>query len=174
MTIIYADDSGPVKWPKSDRHDPDSEKFYQIDYYPSLRANSTRYTKGADVVVFSVDNGCMYECVSGGISDTSEIATVPTIEGENFADADVEWNCKSLTTLLGTGDTITTSTWSGDVGVVFSDDAIILGGKSTELKVIGIPENVTSFTITNEISITYSSGRTEVRNKSLIISVKEL
>ena len=174
MTIIYADDSGPVKWPKSDRHDPDSEKVYVIDYYPSVRENSTRYTKGLDVVVFSLDNGCMYECVSGGISDVSELAIIPTVEGENFDDADVEWKCQPLTTLLGKNDTITTSTWSGGTGVVLSDDAIILVGKSTEVKVIGIPEGVTSFTITNEIGITYSSGKTEIRNKSLIISVKEL
>jgi len=173
MTIIYADDSGPVKWPKSDRHDPDSEKFYQIDYYPSLRANSTRYTKGADVVVFSVDNGCMYECVSGGISDTSEIATVPTIEGENFADADVEWKCKPLTTLLSKNDTITLSEWTGDTDVTFSDKSVI-NGKTTEVKILTIPDNVTSFTITNEVEILYSTGKTEKRNKSLIISVKEL
>ena len=173
MTIIYADDSGPVKWPKTDRHDPDSEKFYKIDYYPEVRANLTRYTKGVDVVVFSPDNGCMYECISGGISDSVELATVPTLEGESFLDADVEWNCKILNTLLGNGDSITASTWTGDIGVVFLDDAII-SSKSAEVKVTSIPENVSTFTITNEIDITYANGKTEKRQKSLIIPVKEL
>jgi len=172
MTIIYADDSGPVKWPKSDRHDPDSEKFYQIDYFPTARASSVSYTKGVDVVVFPDDNGCMYECTSGGIS--ASIAPDPiTIEGDSFEDNDVEWKCKPLTTLLSKNDTITLSSWTGDTDVTFSDESVI-NGKTTEVKVLTIPDNVTGFTITNEVEILYSTGKTEKRQKSLIISVKEL
>lgn len=170
--IIYATDSKKVKWPKLDSHDPDSEKYYGISYYPESRANSTSYTKDVDLVVTSVNNGCMYACTSGGVSASAE-PTIPTVENNTFADGDVEWKCLPLTTVLGVGDIIDISTWTGDTGVTFTLPTIN-GGIATEVKVTAIPANVSSFTITNEFEVLYATGKREKRQKSLIITVEEL
>lgn len=172
MTILYSDDSGPIIWPLTDLHDPQSKKYYYIDYRPATRANSKEYIKGLDVVIPTVSNGCMYECVSGGISAASQ-PTFLTEEGKNTIDGDVLWKCKPLISRLATGDTITLSTWTGDVGVTFSD-AVIITTTTTGTRVTAVPAGATSITITNHITILRASGRTEEFDKSIVISVASL
>ena len=170
--IIFSNDSGKIKWPKADSHDPDSEKYYYITFYPATRANSTAYTKGVDVVVPATNNGCMYVCTSGGISGSSA-PTFATIEGEETTDGDVTWTCYPLTAKLGPSDSITAATWTGDTGVTLTDDGIS-GGTIVYVKVTSVPSNVSSFEITVAYTITRSDARTEIFNKTLVIPIKEL
>lgn len=171
MTIIYSGDDGPIYWPDTDLHDPNSEKDYYISYRPPTRQNSKAYVKDVDVVTLLVDNGCMYECVSGGITASSP-PTFNTIEGSYTDDGDVRWRCKPLTSKLKSGDSISLSTWTGDVGVTLTTPAII--GDTTVTKVTAVPTGATSFKITNQISILRSNGRTEKFDKTLIIPILDL
>jgi hypothetical protein len=172
MTIIYSDDSGPIIWPITDLHDPSSKKYYFIDYRPAIRISSKEYVKGMDVVVPTTSNGCMYECVSGGIS-ASTSPTFLTEEGKTTIDGDVVWKCKPLISRLSTGDTITVSTWTGDVGVI-QDNPLILSNITTGSRVTSIPVGATSFTITNHITILRLSGRIEEFDKSAVITIANL
>lgn len=170
--IIYSDDSGPIIWPTTDQHDPSSKKDYFIAYRPLVRVSNKEYVKGADIVIPSVSNGCMYECISGGISAGSE-PTFDTTEGQTTTDGTVKWKCKPLISKLAAGDTITASAWTGDTGVTLSDDAII-NDVITVIKVTAVPVTAKTFTITNHITVLRASGRTEEFYKSLVISIKDL
>ena len=170
--IIFSYDDKKVKWPKSDSHDPDSEKYYGITFYPDARANSTAYKKDVDVIVPPTDNGCMYVCASGGISAASA-PTFATEEGEDTTDGDVTWRCYPLTTKLDTGDSITTATWTGDTDVTLAD-AGIQGGTKVYVKVTAIPDNVSQFEISVKYTITRVDAKEEIFNKTLVIPVKEL
>lgn len=173
MSIIYSSNNKPIKYPKLDSHDPSNERYYTLSYFPLIRANSTVYVKGIDVVVPTIDNGCMYECVSSGTSS----ATTPvlsTVEEGNIEDGDVTWLCKPLTTLLGFGDRITASLWEvDDVNITLSNDNIV-DNVITEVKVADVPSTTDVFTLTNTIDILYASGKIEKRQKSIIIPVTEL
>lgn len=171
MAIVYIDDSGPIVWPSTDAHDPNSKKDYFLYYRPFTHATNVAYVKGLDTVVPAVSNGCMYECVSGGISGS--VAPVwGTDEGKITDDGGVKWKCLPLTTRLAAGDTITLSTWTGDVGVTLSDPAI-LSNVATVTKVTAIPAGTKKFTITNHYTVLRVSGRTEEFEKSIVIPVKE-
>lgn len=172
MTIIYSDDSAPISWPTTDSHDPNSKKYYYIDYRPVARANSTAYTKGLDVIVPSVFNGCMYECISGGTSAAVE-PTFTTDEGKIITDGDVKWKCKPYSARLGIGDTITVSTWTGDTGVTTSNP-LIISNIVTGVRVDAVPTGVKKFNLTNHITILRVSGKTEEFEKTLVITIKEL
>ena len=170
--IIYSDDSGPIAWPDNDKHDPNSKKYYYIDYRPATRSNTTEYVKGVDVVIPSISNGCMYECVSGGISSATS-PTFGTDEGKTTIDGNVLWKCKPLTSRLAAGDTITASVWTATTGVTFSLP-LILNSVSTGIRVDSVLTTLKKFTLTNHISVLRVTGRQEEFEKSLIITVKEL
>jgi hypothetical protein len=170
--IIYSNDSGPTIWPDTDKHDPNSKKYYYIDYRPATRLNTTEYVKGVDVVIPSISNGCMYECVSGGISSTTP-PSFGTEEGKTTIDGDVLWKCKPLTSRLAAGDVITLSTWSSTAGVTTSLP-ITINNISTGVRVDSVLATLKKFTLTNHITILRATGRQEEFEKSLIITVKEL
>lgn len=171
MTIVYSDDSGPIIWPEDDLHDPNSKKDYYISYRPVTRQSSTAYIKGVDVVMPLVNNGCMYECISGGISGSTP-PTFDTTEGRYTDDGTVKWKCKPLISRLGEGDSITLSAWTGDTGVTLSDPAII--GNTTVTKVTATPSGATSFKITNHVTILRANGRSEEFDRTLVIKIAEL
>lgn len=170
--VIYSTNQGPIKWPKDDSHDPDSEVIYTLDYFLPVRADSKAYIQGIDVVVPITPNGCMYECVSGGISNDT-LPVLSTNEGKSFDDGDVKWRTLPLLTQLSYGDVISSSVWTGDTDVVLTADTIT-DNIATSIKVTAVPAGVTSFTITNTVEILYLSGDTEKRQKSIIIPIKEL
>jgi hypothetical protein len=171
--IIFSDDSGPVQWPSSDSHDPLSKKYYYISYKPETRVNSKAYIKDVDIVVPPVFNGCMYYCVSGGIS----LPTTPTFtteEGKFLDDGDVRWKTLAYSAKLLDGDQITLSTWTSSIGVTLSDTSSIINGITTLCKVDSVPLNTKKITVTNHITITRSTGKIEEFEKSLVIPIKEL
>jgi hypothetical protein len=172
MSIIYSDDSGQVIWPDADLHDPSSKKYYYIDYRPPTRVSSKEYIKGLDVIVPTTANGCMYECISGGISASVE-PVFDTTEGKTTDDGTVRWKCLPATTRLLTGDAITTSTWTSTVGVT-TELPVILDTKTTGIKVTLVDPLLKKFTLTNTITILRSSGRIEERIKSLVVTVGTL
>ena len=175
--IIYSDDSGPVIWPTSDLHDPDSKKYYYIEYRPPVRENEKAYVKGVDVVVLDTPNGCIYECISGGISNhlsAHQVNTFTTVEGKTVDDGDVKWKCKPDTSRLRDGDTITTSTWSSTEPTVTLSGEVILSGIQTGVRVDAVDPTLKKFLITNHITIQRVSGRIEEFDKSLLVTIKEL
>jgi hypothetical protein len=172
MSIIYSLDDGPIVWPLTDLHDPNSKKYYYLDYRPNTRVNTAPYTKGLDIVIPAVFNGCMYECVSGGISATAE-PIFTTKEGGFVDDGDVKWKCKTYAARLGIGDIITASSWVSDVGVTLSGGSI-LSGITTGIKVESVDPILKKFTLTNHITINRISGVQEEFDKSLIITLKNL
>jgi hypothetical protein len=174
MTILYSDDSGPILWPEEDSHDIDSQKYYDITYRPPFRQDETSYVKSDSVVIPLVRNGCMYECVSGGISDTTP-PVFSTIENGTIDDGDVKWKCKVLKSKMDYGDVITDSEWIAESWITL-ENPLILADSTTAIQVTSItpPEGITSFKITNRITILRASSREEVFDKSIIIPIKVL
>jgi len=173
MSIIYTDDTGPLVLSALDTHDPDSSKYYYLNYRPGTRVSSKEYVKGVDIAIPLVSNGCMYECISGGISDLVE-PIFTTISGKVTTETGgVQWKCKPLTSRLSTGDSITLSTWTGSTGVILSDQ-IIIANIATGVEVTSVPATLKTFTLTNTITVLRVTGRTEVFDKSIIIPVGTL
>lgn len=172
MSIIYSLDDGPIVWPLTDLHDPNSKKYYYLDYRPNTRVSAAPYIKGLDLVVPSVFNGCMYECVSGGISASVE-PIFTTKEGGFVDDGDVKWKCKTYSARLAIGDIITASTWSSDAGVALSGE-VILSGITTGVRIVSVTTTLKKITLTNHITINRISGVTEEFDKSLVITLKNL
>lgn len=170
--MIYSTNGGPQEWPEDDAHDPDSEVEYAIYWGLPIRRDSTSYKKGVDTVLPSVSNGCMYECVSGGITDAAE-PYMETREGKKFDDGDVKWKTLPQNARMGHGDIISTSEWESDIGVVISATSIV-DDIYTRARITSVPIDLTSFTLTNTATILYANGDTEKRVKSLIIPIKEL
>jgi len=171
---MYSDNSGLTYWPEEDSHDPDSKRYYEITYRPPTRQNSIAYTKGVSVVIPTTPNGCMYECISGGISASSE-PTWGTVENGTTEDGDVKWRCKTYNSRLESGDTISASTWTADSWVTL-DNPVAFDGNATATRVsaMTVPTGTTSFTLTNHISVTRASGRLEEFDKSLVIPITDL
>ena len=174
MTILYSDDSGPIYWPEEDSHDPESKKYYEITYRPPVRQNNIAYIKGVSVVIPFTSNGCMYECTSGGISGSVE-PDWGTLENGTTEDGDVKWKCKPYNAKLEAGDTIPTSTWTADSWVTL-DNPVTFDGNATATRVsaMTVPTGTTTFTLTNHITVSRASGRSEEFDKSLIIPIRSL
>ena len=173
MAIIYSDDSGQVQWPITDSHDPNSKKYYYIDYRPPTRINSKAYIKDLDLVIPTTFNGCMYQCISGGISALIE-GVFTTVEGGGVIDGDVKWKTLPYSAKLSVGDVITTSTWAASTGVVITDNTLLIEGITTGCRVDSVLPTLKKFTLTNHITIQRVSGRIEEFEKSLVVPVKEL
>lgn len=170
--IVYADDSGPISWPTEDSHDPSSKKDYYLFYRPETYSTSKEYIKGVDVVVPTVPNGCMYECVSGGISGATE-PDWSTSEGRTLDDNTVKWKCLAANTRLRSGDVISASTWTCDSADVTLSDSSIISGIGTVINVSTVPSTLKKIKITNHITITRSTARDEEFEKSIVIPIKE-
>lgn len=168
MAILYSIDDGPTEWPLTDLHVVGSKKYYQIEYLPSTVQRSAAYIKGLSVVKPEVTNGCMYECVSGGITATTTTA-FPTEECKSFVDGEVKWRTIPLNTKLLPGDSISASEWTSDTGVTLSFPEIV--GSSTAVRVDSVPDLVKTFTLVNKISVTRASGRQEEFIKKLIVHI---
>jgi hypothetical protein len=169
MSIVYSDDTDITYWPLNELHDINSSKYYFIDYRPDIWAPSTHYIKGVDLVIPPTANGCMYECTSGGTS-ASILPVFPTLEGREFKDADVSWRVLPFAARLGYGDNITSSTWTSSIGVTILDDELI-GAKTAAVKVSVSDTTLCEFDLINTISITRSTGRSEIFKKTLRITV---
>ena len=170
--IIYSNDSGPIEYSNDEYHDPDSKRYYKLDYRPPKRVSGRAYTRGLDVITLSFENGCMYECLSGGVSDLVE-PTFVTIEGELVLDGDVIWRCIALRTKLYLGDSITDSSWTSPEGAMLSS-SLIVNNWATLIKVTSIPPGIDKFTLTNHITVLRDSSLVEEFDKSLIIKVAQI
>lgn len=151
-------------------HNPLSEVDYRVDYSLPIHSISTAYTRNISIVLPPVSNGCMYLCTSGGIS-SSTLPVFITKEGDTFEDGDVTWRAVPIDTQLSYGDTFV-STWTGGTDVILQDE-YSLDNIYTQVKVVGVPVDTSSFEITNKVVITYSTGRIETRYKTLVIPIKE-
>jgi hypothetical protein len=170
--IVYSNDSGPREYSIDEFHDPDSKRYYRIDYRPPMRVNGRAYIKGKDVVTLSFENGCMYECLSGGVSALTEPAFI-TIEGELVLDGDVIWRCLPLSSKLMLGDVITSSSWDCLEGAILSS-SLILNNWATFIKVLSIPVGIDRFILTNHMTVLRDSSLVEEFDKSLIIKVAQI
>ena len=170
--IIYANDSGIIDYPDTSLHDPNSQVFYSMVYRPNFRSNNTSYIQDADVIIPITDNGCMYECVSGGISASADF-TFPTLEGKAFDDGTVKWRTLPYSAKLGYGDVISSSTWSSSVGVTLGS-TLIASTNMTMCKVLSVAPELKSFILTNTTQVTRSSGLTEQFDRSVRIKVAQL
>lgn len=170
--IIYSGDSGVVDLPEDHYHDPDSKIFYRLDYRPQFRRSSQYYIKGLDTVIPNTPNGCMYECISGGITADLE-PSLPTLESKTVDDGTVKWKILPYTAKLWYGDIITSSTWVASQGVTL-ENSLISGGSTTFVKVTSVPPTSKFFTITNHIVILRASGLQEEYEKTLRVKVAQL
>jgi len=172
MSIVYTDDSGVTYWPTTDLHDIHSEKYYYIDYRPDFWQANWIYVKGLDLVIPTVPNGCMYECLSGGTSS----ATAPlftTEEGKLVTDNDVKWRTLPFSARLGYNDFISSSTWTASSGVTISNPGLS-GNKTAYVKVVNVLPTLSEFDLINTVEITRISGRLEVFKKTLRVKVGDL
>jgi hypothetical protein len=172
MSIVYTDDSGITFWPLTDLHDVQSQKYYYIDYRPDFWQANWTYVKGLDLIIPTVPNGCMYECLSGGKSSAVS-PTFTTEEGKTVTDNDVKWRTIPFSAKLGYDDYISDSEWSAPIGVNIGN-AGISGGKTTFVKVTGVDSSFTEFDLVNIIQVVRISGRVEVFKKTLRVTTGEL
>lgn len=171
MTIIYAKSKGPVKWPTWDSHDPNAKRYYRLEYAPPKWTANTPVVDNVFIVVPTVDNGCMYECVSGGTTGLVE-PTWNTVEGENTKDGDAEWLCLPRNSVLKSGDVITASTWSGDTGCTF-DNSSVIDGIATKVRMTAVPTGADAVTITNHVTVARLNGDIEEIDRSLYVSITQ-
>ena len=167
MAINYT--TGNVKWETA--HDPSDKKFYYLPYRPAPWQASTDYVKDVSSISPTVANGCIYECASGGTSDTTE-PTWGTVEGKKTTDNDIDWLCVPDTCLLQPGDTITVSTWTASDCTL--DNESIVSGIITKVRLTAVPAGAKTVTLTNHITITRANSDEEERDRSIIITIKDL
>jgi hypothetical protein len=172
MTILFNDDSSQITWPTTDCHDINSKKYYSILYRPDVVERNKDYVKDVAIVIPTTSNGCMYVCSIGGITGSSE-PIWPTGEGKTVVDGTVTWKSMPYSARLQSGDTLTTSTWTSDVGVTTSSP-LILNNNRAMVRVDSVSVTTKTFSIKNHITITRSSGRIEEFDKTINITIKVL
>jgi hypothetical protein len=172
MSIVYSDASGVIDWPLTDLHDTLSEKYYTIEYRPDIWRPNISYIKGLDAILPLISNGCMYECISSGISGAIQ-PIFSTVEGKLVVDNDVSWRTITYSAILNSGDTISSSVWTASPGVTISDDEVV-SSRATAIKVTSVLPTLCDFKLINTILINRASGRVEKLKRTLHITVGEL
>jgi len=159
-------------------HDPDSKVFYSFRYRaPAWTADTAKIEKTgvseiADIVRPTTSNGFYYECVSGGITGSTE-PTWGTLDGESTIDNDVEWRAIPDNLLVKNGDTITASVWEvDDTDVIVDSDGI--NGFDTFARVTAVPATASSFILRNVVTITRADSKVEEITRSLKIKIGDL
>ena len=170
--IIYSNDTGPIIFSPDERHDPDSKKFYRLDYRPPVRLSSSSYIKDKDVVILSIDDGCMYECVSGGRTFPTE-PEFSTVASNLTKDGTVIWKTIPYSSRLSYNDTIVESTWTSNEDIILTN-SILVDGSSTLIRVDYVNPSLEQFTITNHIVVEREDSLVEEFDKSLTIQVAQL
>lgn len=173
--IIYSKDDKKQKWPKTDKHDPNSKKYYAITYAPPVRQDSTVYVSDVDVVAPATFNGLMFECVSGGL--TAETAPDFCVrEGDFVDDGCVRWKALAYRAKLRPGAFITASEWFAEDGIVL-DNSSIISARRTVVRVTSLPASIIElgeFELTNRYTVTHPDTSTEEFDKTLVIQIAEL
>lgn len=159
--------SETVRWPTF--HDPDDKRHYELPYRPPIHAVSTRYRVGNYTKPIT-DNGCIYECTSGGISAASGTVFL-TVEDGATTDGDVTWICHPDTCILKEGDSITVSTWESTGSTIDSDS--IVDNYTTTARLTAVPTGASSVTLTNHVTISRVDLSTEEIDRSIIIRIRE-
>jgi hypothetical protein len=113
----------------------------------------------------------MYECVSGGRTDLTE-PTWGTVEDEITKDGGAAWKCLPRNSVLKTGDTLTASTWTADTGCTL-DNAAIIDGAATKVRVTAVPADADAFTLVNHVTIVRLNGDTEEFDRSMYIRITQ-
>jgi hypothetical protein len=167
--LIFSDGNTKVYWPEI--HKLTDQKYYRQDYAPQKWGAMTPYTEGMEVICPAQPNGCMYTCLSGGKSSTLEPTNWSTVSGDITMDGAIEWLCRPYSTILRPGDAITTSTWTGDIGVVLDNMAIVDSGTATKVRVTAVPTGVKQICLTNSAVITRLNGDIETIDRSIYIKL---
>jgi hypothetical protein len=176
MAFIYdVDQTKPLK-PKI-VHDPDESVYYTLRYRAPIWASETEKKQASaiddvgDIVMPTVRNGFYAECISSGITGTTE-PTWGSAVNEQVTDGTVTWKMLTDYFELESGDVISSSSWTADdVGVVMDNDGTSNG--DAYVRVTAVPAGATSFTLTNELTILRGIGTTEIINRSITIKIKE-
>lgn len=166
MTVIFS--QGNVKWPTP--HDPNDAKYYYLHYRPANWVLSTTYYINESVVSPTVSNGCIYKCVKAGKSGTTEPTWLTDVDSI-IKDGSIEWLCLPDNCILRPGDTISSSAWSGTAFIEFDG---IVDNITTRVRVSEVPAGLSTITLINTIVIARSNSDTEIRERSITITVKEL
>lgn len=149
-------------------HDPDAVLFYGFKYKPEVWQADTVYHKDKQVVIPSEFNGFEYPIDSNGKSGSVEPAVWPTEKGEKVDSGTVRFKAVEYKSFLGENETLTASTWEATDLVPITNESHTASG-STQAMFGPIPDDVSSFTITNHV--TKSNG--EKDDRSMIINVME-
>ena len=170
MSVLYSVVGKPTKL-QGAPFDKDNENVYTITYRPIQRVSDNEYYLD-DVIIPTISNGHLYECTSGGVSDSVEPVFSP-VANELTTDGDAVFIAKPYNLLLRTGDFISSSDWAcDDAGAVF-DAGSIVGMRKTKTKLTAITAGLSSVTLINSISVIRANGDTEIFDHSIIIPVKE-
>ena len=167
MTAVYL--TGKKIPTLQSKHDPSDAKYYPFTYRPQVRSNSTVYYVG-DVVIPTVFNGLMYECVNPGISASAE-PVMSTKLNSKTTDNSVIWFTKPYEALLEPGDSVTASAFSVSEGVSLTDEST--PGDTTYVKVT-ITGSISEFILTNTVTVTRSDSKVETFERSIRVEVTEL
>ena len=169
MGILVTSGKTVLRYPFS--HDADEENYYNFVWRPRTRENSKEYLLN-DVVIPSSANGLYYLCVSPGISGSSEPIMGTELDGVTTDGTGLQWLAQAYSFMLNTGDSITNSVWSSDTGVVIVNDDLTT--TETWCQVTTVPTDITEFILTNSVTILRASGRTDKKDRSILIQIREL
>jgi len=170
--IIFNNGDKPTQLPVGMAYNVNEKKYFSLTYKPPAWRANKEQKKGVDLVVPTTPNGLYYECISGGITGSSE-PVFSTTERLKTVDGSVLWVAKLYDMLINSGDTITASVWTGTNNEVI-DNASIISGIQTKFRLIGVAVGATKATLTNHITILRKNGDIEELDRSIIIPIKSL
>lgn len=181
MTILIEKGCTEIELPCSYNYCFGEARFYAISYKPQVWEVSKVYIKGQELILPTVDNGFMYDCVSSGISGLIE-PVFSTVESEETEDNTVIWRAKPYNLLLNLGDTVNSSVWEGiaevysggvttyDSNITLDSEAIVVNRQAI-VRLVSVPVDTVKVRLTNTLTLTLASGGTETYKTTIVITI---
>lgn len=170
--VMFSTGDKPTKLPKNRAYDINEKRFYSMSYRPKNWVANQEVIKNAGLVIPTVPNGFYYECSSSGNTDAVEPVFLTTLKSKT-PDNTAEWTAKIYDFLLNTGDTITSSTWTGTNGETVDSESIV-DGIQTKFRLTSVAADAKTVTLVNHIAVSRLNGDVEEFDRSIIIPVKVL